>query len=1027
MKRIIILLLAAFTAVSSFTAVYAEEQAAEQLAQSEYIFDDCADFSKSLAHSDGLTLDVVTEENKYAFSGDDTHIIRVTDGEEWLTYAVDPGGYYVFNTCFTQAEAVSDFKFEYSEDNETWTSFIPIITRSSVESYKWAPVSYSLKKLPDTAKYVKLIFQNIGGTPWSPCLESVELRPYSTYEKGFTDCVGTKYYEPTCKLKALGLVSGYTNTEFKPEGTITRAEFCAMTAKLLGLSTTLDPNSYEPIFNDVDSEYWGAGAIYAMYGMGVINGDENKNFNPDAEITFRDAVKIIVSVLGYGTIAEAEGGYPSGYLVMADRLRLRSGLEEIAPDELLIRGDSAIIMDNSLDVEIMRQVTYGGTNSYETDGSTVLSVYHDIYETRGVITEADGMSVYAVSTASTDELVISGTTMKSGDTNAADYLGMKATVYVCDDSETLTALYIEPDTSNKVTEIDYNDYLRIDGSALYYNDPSGRERHIALSGDTKIIYNGRYDTRAALIDNLELKCGSVKVISNNGGAADYIMVTEYETYFTLDAARLAGTFNDKYNGAVNLGLDSAERIILTNDGDKAEYTEEYTVPKDTVVCVAKSRDGMLAEIRVLADTAYGNIENVSDDECNIGGHTYKLSEYFKSSGRTAVPGDKEITAYLDVNNNIVTMNEIGTAYGYGYLQAVEAGGVFSSEVGLRIVTETGKAIEVKATGKSALNGEISSLSGFSDLTPQLVRFSLKADGTVASLDTAINSSVIDENSFTLNYSSDSAKYYGDGLDIFASKYRLNGETKVFVVPKDGSDIKRYEVCGLSRLLTDTAYSVELYDLTREYNVGAAVIRLISDSGDIYNYSAVGVIESAGTSINEDGDRILSVFVYVSGMLSELKFPIEGATDRTDGWIDGYTPRDTASGKNPFSTGEVIQFSVKNDLCSAFRVLLTKEQIDNSRFAEHNLGDYGALSEEQFYSELYTSFGRVENKFADKIFLVGDAENNYIRSIPLSAQNVYIYNRRSGAVTPGDNTDIEQGDAVFVYLRYATVPIITVIR
>ena len=38
--------------------------------------------------------------NKYAFSGDDTHIIRVTSDAEWLEYAVEPNGYFVFNTAF---------------------------------------------------------------------------------------------------------------------------------------------------------------------------------------------------------------------------------------------------------------------------------------------------------------------------------------------------------------------------------------------------------------------------------------------------------------------------------------------------------------------------------------------------------------------------------------------------------------------------------------------------------------------------------------------------------------------------------------------------------------------------------------------------------------------------------------------------------------------------------------------------------------------------------------------------------------
>lgn len=44
---------------------------------------------------------------------------------------------------------------------------------------------YSLKKLPAEAKFIKIIFGNIGGTPWSPCIESIELKEHNTDEVGF--------------------------------------------------------------------------------------------------------------------------------------------------------------------------------------------------------------------------------------------------------------------------------------------------------------------------------------------------------------------------------------------------------------------------------------------------------------------------------------------------------------------------------------------------------------------------------------------------------------------------------------------------------------------------------------------------------------------------------------------------------------------------------------------------------------------------------------------------------------------------
>lgn len=61
------------------------------------------------------------------------------------------------------------------------------------------------------------------------------------------------------KLKNLGLINGYSNSEFKPSGDITRAEFSAMMAKLLDLNSVYNPASLKQVFNDVTADYWGAG------------------------------------------------------------------------------------------------------------------------------------------------------------------------------------------------------------------------------------------------------------------------------------------------------------------------------------------------------------------------------------------------------------------------------------------------------------------------------------------------------------------------------------------------------------------------------------------------------------------------------------------------------------------------------------------------------------------------------------------------------------------------------------------------
>ena len=1020
MNRILSLILALAIACVSVSAVYAEES------DSASLYDDLADFSVSADHSEGLVIDIVTDENKYAFNGDDTHLIRVTSDAEWMEYDVVPGGYFVFNTAYAPNEAISHFAFEYTTDGEVWTKFSPIITTDSVEG-KWIPVHYSLKKLPEDAARIRVTFGNIGGTPWSPCIESVELKSVSANNVGFIDCVGTMYYEPTAKLRNLGLVSGYSDTEFNPGGTITRAEFSSMISRLLALSGTVDPTAFRKIFNDVDSDYWGAGAIYALYNMGVINGDENGNFNPEDNIMVQDAIKIIVSSLGYTVTALDRGGYPSGFIREASRLSLLSGLDNVEYEDMLIRGDAAVLMSNALDVSIVTQTTYGGdSHFYEYGDDTILSKYHGITTYRGEVTDVGYAGVYAENNTSTGRFMIGSEIYRIGDFDMLPYLGMYGTVYLEKNGTDYTAVYFEPSSSVDVTEIDYNDYERFENRTIYYTD-NDIEKRVNLTDETKIIYNYKYLTRVGLIDELPFDCGFMKVISNRGGSADYVMIYDYETYVVSGAGRLGGVFTDKNTGAVNLELDKTESIMLTYDGEAVGYDPEFALNKGDVVNVAMSADGMIADIRISIDSAIGEIElaDRASNEYVIGGKAYALSKYFINTGREINPGGSEVTIYLDINGNIADCSDTNRAMRYGYLRSVDASAdLFSNSVLLQVITEDGTAETLTAVTSSMLNGERSSLSKFAELQPQLVRFTERSSGTVGEMLTATDlNGVPNPEIFARSYVSESAKFY-DGLNLFGSKYQLDTATKVFIVPNDTTDITKYRVTDKSALLSDTAYNVQIFDLSDEYKAGAAVIKRSDDADTVYNYSPVCVIESAGVFVDENGAECISLTVYQNGELRELRFDSDGAADRTGSWIQGYTERQTGGGSNPFSPGEVMQFAERDGHCSAFRMLLTKQTIDQRVYFEKNLGDYGAMTAEQYYSELYISLGTVQNKFSDKIMI--SSENEYLRTVPLGAP-VYVLNRSSYKLTKGDSTDIEQGCEVFAQLRFGTTGMIIVIR
>ena len=84
-----------------------------------------------------------------------------------------------------------------------------------------------------------------------------------------------------------GLVDGYPDGTFKPDNTITRAEFAQMIANYSAGKSSRLAN-----FSDITG-HWAYGAINKVYGQNVINGYPDGSFKPDRKITRAESVKML--------------------------------------------------------------------------------------------------------------------------------------------------------------------------------------------------------------------------------------------------------------------------------------------------------------------------------------------------------------------------------------------------------------------------------------------------------------------------------------------------------------------------------------------------------------------------------------------------------------------------------------------------------------------------------------------------------------------------------------------------------------
>lgn len=111
----------------------------------------------------------------------------------------------------------------------------------------------------------------------------------------YTDvAAGSWYNNAVSTLSAIGVLGGYEDGSFRPNASITRAEF----AKIAVSFFELEGLACENPFLDVAPSAWYAESVAAAAEIGLIEGYEGGLFRPDAPITRAEACTIVNRTLG---------------------------------------------------------------------------------------------------------------------------------------------------------------------------------------------------------------------------------------------------------------------------------------------------------------------------------------------------------------------------------------------------------------------------------------------------------------------------------------------------------------------------------------------------------------------------------------------------------------------------------------------------------------------------------------------------------------------------------------------------------
>ena len=179
---------------------------------------------------------------------------------------------------------------------------------------------------------------------------------------GFTDYGESHWsYEAVNELVELGIINGYEDKTFRPDQTISRAEFTKLITQLADFLGNLsaDSSADEISFDDVGIDAWFYDCVHNAAKAGLVNGDGG-NFRPHDSITRQDAAVVIfrfasrIKNIG-GNKVFADRADISDYArepvasLAAAGLISGVGANNFAPLDNLTRAQSAQLLFNALE------------------------------------------------------------------------------------------------------------------------------------------------------------------------------------------------------------------------------------------------------------------------------------------------------------------------------------------------------------------------------------------------------------------------------------------------------------------------------------------------------------------------------------------------------------------------------------------------------------------------------------------------------------------------------------------------------
>ncbi len=600
-----------------------------------------------------------------------------------------------------------------------------------------------------------------------------------------------KFYDSITILSAFGIINGYEDGTFGPDKDVTRAEFATMLMRAMASAGIGSTDAAGTPFTDIEG-HWGISDIRTAYDLGIINGMTLTTFEPNSNVTYEQALKMIVCALNYGGQADSiyettKATNPSiqwyyGYLQTARNLGLTDNVT-VFEGQPAKRAQIAQMIYNALDVNMLEKVEIVGSPEpmYMESNQNWLKDKLKITKSRGNLL-ADGPNTMSEDGTMAREGYALFVDEISGGTITVDKNGISLNgllgKYVeyfykteIDGGKKLVLAYSKSG-SNSSLVIDASNLYKITGSydsgytVQYYESATAvKAKEAKVTAYPIISINGEVKTDVTP-GELNIESGTIELISD-GGNYNKINVESYETYVVKSVNRTDKYIVDMYrpSGSNSLYIDDEDgKYQITMKNSSGSTIGLTNLSQYNVLTVKRGKgtgNRITLDITVSTKNVSGAIKEIDYDYININGTEYGISAYLDKYGDSSFDSLKtgdSCKAYLDKDGKIAYITKTAsTSSFFGYI----ASAAISREDVVRVALLSKKttsmgspyvnvANKVKIDGISYSDAEEilevleesagvdnTNVDGHGGRYSQLVKYTINSAGEITEIDTAV--------------------------------------------------------------------------------------------------------------------------------------------------------------------------------------------------------------------------------------------------------------------------------------------------